>query len=110
MVAVREQIMSFNAQASLRQLQASNPAHSAWVSANAGSGKTHVLVATRDPPDARWRAAVLDPLSHLHQGGGEPNMSNRVFERLAHWTALDDDRLAAEIARGRGPGATTGSS
>ena len=29
---------------SIRQLEASDPASNVWVSANAGSGKTHVLV------------------------------------------------------------------
>ena len=36
--------MSRNMQASRAQLRASDPSATAWVNANAGSGKTHVLV------------------------------------------------------------------
>ena len=51
-----------------RQVEASDPDVSAWVSANAGSGKTHVLALAGDPAAARGRAARADPLHHLHQG------------------------------------------
>ena len=36
--------MSLNTAASLAQLKASDPSATVWVNANAGSGKTHVLV------------------------------------------------------------------
>ena len=62
----------------LAQQRASNPASSAWVSANAGSGKTHVLVQRvlrllldGAPPSG-------DSLPHLHQGGGRQHGGARL--------------------------------
>ena len=43
---------------------------SAWVSANAGSGKTHVLAQRVAAPAARRRAARAHSVPDLHQGGG----------------------------------------
>lgn len=89
-----------------RRLQelASNPAHSAWVSANAGSGKTHVLTqrVIRLMLNGARPSSILC-LTYTKAAASE--MSNRVFERLAHWTALDDEHLAAEITEveGRAP-------
>ncbi len=90
--------MSANLQASRAQLRASDPAATAWVNANAGSGKTHVLV---------------DRVIRLMLTGTEPSrimcltftkaaaaeMANRLFERLSKWIALEDDALAAELAK-----------
>jgi ATP-dependent helicase/nuclease subunit A len=78
------------------QIDASDPAASAWVAANAGSGKTHVLA---------------QRVIRLMLGGAEPakilcltftkaaaaNMANRIFGTLAQWVALDDDALDAAI-------------
>ena len=50
--------MSLNTAASLAQLKASDPAATVWVNANAGSGKTHVLV---------------DRVVRLMLGGTEPS-------------------------------------
>ena len=85
--------VSRNQQASVAQLKASDPAATAWVNANAGSGKTHVLV---------------DRVIRLMLEGAEPSrimcltftkaaaaeMANRLFERLAKWIAMDDAALA----------------
>ena len=49
---------------------ATDPRVSAWVSANAGAGKTHVLDRPRDATAARWRVSGAHSLPHLHQGGG----------------------------------------
>lgn len=90
--------MSFNAQASLRQLQASDPAATVWVNANAGSGKTHVLV---------------DRVIRLMLGGTDPSrimcltftkaaaaeMANRLFERLSTWIVIDDGQLTGLLAK-----------
>ena len=92
MVAVGCAIVKFNAQASRRQLQASDPAATVWVNANAGSGKTHVLV---------------DRVIRLMLGGTDPSrimcltftkaaaaeMANRLFDRLSTWIVVGDDKL-----------------
>jgi ATP-dependent helicase/nuclease subunit A len=78
------------------QQRASNPASSAWVSANAGSGKTHVLV-------QRVLRLLLDgaPPSGLlcltFTKAAAANMSARVFKTLAKWSGLEDDELRQAI-------------
>ena len=78
------------------QRVATDPKHSAWVRANAGSGKTHVLV---------------DRIARLLLSGSAPDrlmcltftraaaseMSTRLFKRLGEWTLLPDDALAAQL-------------
>jgi ATP-dependent helicase/nuclease subunit A len=82
----------------LDQMRASNPASSAWVSANAGSGKTHVLA-------QRVIRLLLDGtepskiLCLTYTKAAAANMSNRVFRDLGKWTALDDAALIEEIAK-----------
>jgi ATP-dependent helicase/nuclease subunit A len=82
----------------IAQQRASNPASSAWVSANAGSGKTHVLV-------LRVLRLLLDgaPPSGIlcltFTKAAAANMSARVFKTLARWTGLDDAELAREIVK-----------
>jgi ATP-dependent helicase/nuclease subunit A len=80
------------------QSQVSNADVSAWVAANAGSGKTHVLA---------------QRVINLLLNGVEPekilcitftkaaaaNMAKRVFDTLGAWTALEDGALDAAIAR-----------
>jgi ATP-dependent helicase/nuclease subunit A len=78
-----------------RQMRASDPETSAWVSANAGSGKTHVLA-------QRVVRLLLDqvPPSRIlcltFTKAAAANMSMRVFRTLSEWTRLDD--LALERA------------
>ena len=79
-----------------RQIQASDPAVSAWVSANAGSGKTFVLAQRV----IRLLLEGTDPrriLCLTYTKAAAANMANRVFERLARWTTLDDEKLDTEI-------------
>src|SRR4030081_458459 len=85
---------------------ASNPAVSAWVSANAGSGKTHVL-AQRVIRLLLSGTAPEKILCLTYTKAAAANMANRVFETLSHWTALDDAALDAAIAKieGRSPNA-----
>ncbi|HKS84840.1 MAG TPA: double-strand break repair helicase AddA [Pseudolabrys sp.] len=87
-----------------RQIAAADPERSVFVSANAGSGKTHVLV---------------QRVINLLLGGSDPakilcvtftkaaaaNMATRVFDTLAEWTALDDAALDERIrlACGKAP-------
>src|SRR4051812_32887728 len=78
------------------QARASDPASSAFVSANAGSGKTHVLV-------QRVIRLLLDGvppekiLCITFTKAAAANMAERVFSRLGHWVTLDDDELNAAI-------------
>ncbi len=78
------------------QKQAAHPGVSVWASANAGSGKTHVLV---------------DRLVRLLLAGAEPStilcitftkaaaaeMSNRLFARLGNWAIKSDAELQADL-------------
>ena len=65
--------MSRNLQASRAQLKASDPAATAWVNANAGSGKTHVLVDRVIRLMLDGHGALAHHVPHLHQGGGRRN-------------------------------------
>ncbi|PDT52085.1 MULTISPECIES: double-strand break repair helicase AddA [Sinorhizobium] len=79
-----------------RQSLASDPARSAWVSANAGSGKTHVLTqrVIRLLLSGCRPSAILC-LTYTKAAASE--MSNRIFERLAEWATLDDAALEKRI-------------
>nr|WP_246697372.1 UvrD-helicase domain-containing protein [Rhizobium sp. G21] len=81
----------------LLQNAASSPGMSVWVSANAGSGKTHVLTqrVIRLMLNGTRPSAILC-LTYTKAAASE--MSNRVFEKLSRWTALDDEQLARDIA------------
>jgi ATP-dependent helicase/nuclease subunit A len=78
------------------QARASDPAASAFVSANAGSGKTHVLV-------QRVIRLLLDGvppekiLCITFTKAAAANMAERVFSTLGHWVTLDDTALDAAI-------------
>ncbi|WP_374547669.1 UvrD-helicase domain-containing protein, partial [Rhodoblastus sp.] len=80
-----------------RQARASDPRNSAWVSANAGSGKTHVLAQRV----IRLLLAGYAPgriLCLTFTKAAAANMAERVFQTLSKWTALDDAALADAIA------------
>ena len=80
------------------QIQASDPAVSAWVAANAGSGKTHVLAQRV----IRLLLDGVDPARILcitFTKAAAANMANRVFDELRRWTAFDDAELDAAIGR-----------
>ena len=78
------------------QQRAADPQASVWVAANAGAGKTRVLV---------------DRVTRLLLGGTAPGrilcltftkaaaaeMSKRLFEQLGAWTTLADDKLAEAL-------------
>ncbi|MFM9865146.1 MAG: double-strand break repair helicase AddA [Micropepsaceae bacterium] len=79
-----------------QQQLATDPWTSAWVSANAGSGKTHVLVdriarllLDGSPPDR------LLCLTFTRAAAAE--MSTRLFKRLGAWTLIPDDELVADL-------------
>jgi len=76
----------------IRQREASDPTVSAWVSANAGSGKTYVLAQRV----IRLLLDGTDPAKILcltFTKAAAANMANRVFGELSKWTALDDRAL-----------------
>ena len=87
------------------QIAAADPEISAFVSANAGSGKTHVLA-------QRVINLLLrgcDPAKILcitFTKAAAANMANRVFGTLADWAVLDDTALDERIrlSTGRKPG------
>ena len=78
------------------QARASDPASSSFVSANAGSGKTHVLVQrvirlllNEVPPEKI--------LCITFTKAAAANMAERVFSTLGHWVTLDDAALDGAI-------------
>ncbi|WP_440981121.1 UvrD-helicase domain-containing protein, partial [Shinella sumterensis] len=80
-----------------KQAMASDPARSAWVSANAGSGKTHVLTQrVIRLLLAGCRPSAILCLTYTKAAASE--MSNRVFERLAEWATLSDSDLSDRVA------------
>src|ERR1019366_8188164 len=78
------------------QARASDPASSAFVSANAGSGKTHVLVQRvirlllEDVPPEKILCITFTKAAAT-------NMAERVFSTLGHWVTLDDTALEEAI-------------
>ena len=74
------------------QRKATHPLQSAWVAANAGSGKTHVLVERI----ARLLLSGSPPgrlLCLTFTRAAASEMSVRLFKRLGEWTLMSDDRL-----------------
>ncbi|WP_375410445.1 double-strand break repair helicase AddA [uncultured Methylobacterium sp.] len=78
------------------QRRAADPRASAWVSANAGAGKTKVLT-------DRVLRLLLDGsppgriLCLTFTKAAAANMSIRVFQRLGRWVTLDEAALADEL-------------
>jgi len=78
------------------QAKASNPEASSFVAANAGSGKTHVLVnrvirlLLNDVPPEKILCITFTKAAAA-------NMAQRVFTTLGHWVTLDDAALDAAI-------------
>ncbi|HZN31851.1 MAG TPA: UvrD-helicase domain-containing protein, partial [Xanthobacteraceae bacterium] len=78
------------------QIEASDPAVSAWVAANAGSGKTHVLV-QRVIRLLLEGVAPEKILCITFTKAAAATMAQRVFDTLSAWTALDDAKLGQAI-------------
>ena len=78
------------------QAKASEPWTSIWVSANAGSGKTHVLtqrvirLLLEGTPPSRILGLTFTKAAAA-------NMAAGIFRALAQWTTLDDEALSAAI-------------
>ena len=81
-----------------RQRTASDPRRSAWVSANAGSGKTRVLAQRVE----RLLLAGTHPAKILcltFTKAAAAEMSNRVFKELGKWAVAGDDDLEAALSK-----------
>lgn len=84
-------------EANERQREAANAGASAWVSANAGSGKTRVLT----DRVADLLLDVADPsriLCLTYTKAAAAEMSTRLFDMLGEWSTLDDAALAKALA------------
>lgn len=82
--------------ASESQVQASNPAFSTWLSANAGSGKTRVLT----DRVARLLLSGVQPqhvLCLTYTKAAAREMQNRLFDRLGEWAMKPDDALMTAL-------------
>ncbi len=78
--------------------KATDPLASVWVSANAGSGKTHVL----SERVIRLLLEGVEPSTIVcltYTKAAASVMENRVFQRLAEWTSLSDAQLAEAISK-----------
>ncbi|OYU38053.1 MAG: double-strand break repair helicase AddA [Pseudorhodobacter sp. PARRP1] len=83
--------------ASERQVQASNPADTVWLSANAGSGKTRVLT----DRVARLLLRGVEPqhiLCLTYTKAAATEMQNRLFRRLGEWAMKPDADLHHALA------------
>ncbi len=86
------------------QRDAADPAVSAWVSANAGTGKTHVLT-------MRVLRLLIEGTSPdrilclTYTKAAAAEMSQRVFQRLSGWVTIADAALDAALSQllGRAP-------
>ena len=85
------------AAASEGQRLAALPDHSAWVEANAGSGKTKVLI----DRVARLLLKRIEPDSILcvtYTKAAASEMQSRLFERLGGWCVMAEDQLRQKLS------------
>jgi len=90
------------------QARASNPAASAWVSANAGTGKTTVLVNRvlrlllhrDDASDHYTRPETILCLTYTKAAAGE--MENRLYNVLSQWAVMGEQELDGALKDLRG--------
>ncbi len=80
----------------LGQRRAADPAVSSWVSASAGTGKTHVLT------DRVMRLLLAGTLPQrilclTFTKAAAAEMEQRVFDRLGAWTIMPDDQLSEAL-------------
>ena len=92
------ELMANPMRATPEQKKASNPAASVWVGANAGSGKTHVLV----DRVTRLMLAGVDPASILcltYTKAAAAEMANRLHERLGEWVGISNADLSERLVQ-----------
>jgi len=95
------------AEATLAQSRAADPLYSVFVTANAGSGKTKVLV----DRIARLLLEGSKPSAFLcitYTKAAAAEMQRRLFERLGAWCVADDAALAKELEKLGAKGADLG--
>src|SRR5512143_4214951 len=83
-------------EADRNQARASDPSASAWVSANAGTGKTEVLVKRVQ----RLLLASFKPESILcltYTKTAAAEMQNRLLKDLAAWAMMPDEELREQL-------------
>ena len=83
-------------EADANQARASDPSASAWVSANAGTGKTEVLVRR----SLRLLLAGSRPESILcltYTKTAAAEMQNRLLDRLSDWATTSPDKLDEDL-------------
>ena len=96
-ILFRSKLETARAETRRNQAAAADPNGSAWVSANAGTGKTHVLT-------MRVLRLLLDGtpperiLALTYTKAAAAEMSKRVFARLAKWVTASDDSLRGALA------------
>ena len=79
------------------QALAALPDHSAWVEANAGSGKTKVLI----DRVARLLLRGAEPdtiLCVTYTKAAASEMQARLFDRLGSWCVMDASQLSQKLA------------
>ncbi|MGL5012395.1 MAG: UvrD-helicase domain-containing protein, partial [Paracoccaceae bacterium] len=84
-------------EATLNQMAAADPGVSVWLHANAGSGKTKVLI----DRVARLLLAGVEPQQVLcltYTKAAAAEMQNRLFRRLGEWAMMPDAGLTAALA------------
>ena len=83
--------------ASLNQIASADPAASVWLHANAGSGKTKVLI----DRVARLLLSGVEPqhvLCLTYTKAAAAEMQNRLFARLGKWAMMPDQLLHSALA------------
>ncbi|MSP43104.1 MAG: double-strand break repair helicase AddA [Alphaproteobacteria bacterium] len=83
-------------QAAAGQREAADPAASVWVSANAGAGKTHVLI----DRVTRLLLSGADPghiLCVTFTRAAAAEMEARLFKRLGDWATFTDEKLQQNL-------------
>ena len=81
---------------SLSAADATNPRNFAWVSANAGSGKTRLLT-DRVTRLLLHGASVSRVLCLTYTKAAAAEMASRLFARLGAWALLPDDELLLRL-------------
>ncbi|HAG53398.1 MAG TPA: hypothetical protein DCL21_06400 [Alphaproteobacteria bacterium] len=95
---LQSQQQKISQKATKLQLQASHPESSVWVSASAGTGKTHVLT------QRILRLLLNDPFLKISEvlaitftKAAAMEMQNRLIEKLAEWVKATDSDLLTEL-------------